>query len=121
MGKTPKGNPANGASTDCTVPGSSEPVRPDALVGGETVQPWCANRRANDVVTCSCRCANVAGGTDDGATYCTCPSGFACAQVVAAAESDDPRAGGYCIKQGTAYGPSSGCFSTCNASSTPCP
>jgi hypothetical protein len=120
-GQDSEGNPANGASLDCSVPGTTTPVRPDAPVGGETVQPWCVDRSASDTVTCSCRCQNVEGQTNDGATYCTCPSGYSCTQVVPATESGDPRAGAYCIPDGTAYAASGVCLATCNVATDPCP
>jgi hypothetical protein len=119
-GQDSQANPANGASSACTVPGSGAPVRPDAVVGGESVQAWCFDRKASDVVECSCRCADPDGGTSDGATYCACPSGYTCAQVVAPVTSGDPRAGGYCIKAGTAYDPSNVCHATCNVATSPC-
>jgi hypothetical protein len=120
-GQDSNANPANGASTSCTVPGAGTPVRPGAVVGGETVEPWCSDRRPASAVTCSCRCENVDGRTDDGASYCACPSGYTCAQVVPEIQSGDPRAGGYCIKVGTTYVPGEACHATCDLPSTPCP
>lgn len=64
--------------------------------GGEGVQ---------DSVYCSCRC----DGPDPNARYCECPSGFTCTKLI-----DDlglgsaQLAGSYCIKDGSAYKPTSG-------------
>jgi hypothetical protein len=71
-------------------------------------------------VTCSCRCENTLGNTSDGATYCTCPAGTTCTQVAPASQSGDPRAGGYCIKTGTAAIVSSVCANLCDPISNPC-
>jgi hypothetical protein len=119
-GQDSQGRPSAGASTACTVPGTSTPVRPGAIVGGETVEPWCADRRASGAVECSCRCASVDGTTSDGASYCACPAGFTCTQVVPAVESGDPRAGGYCIRNASAFDPSSYCHATCDVTLSPC-
>jgi hypothetical protein len=79
------------------------------------------DRQASATVYCSCRCANAAGSTNDGATYCPCPSGYSCTQVVPATQSGDPRAGAYCIKNGTVYAPNSACISLCNRTQNNCP
>jgi hypothetical protein len=120
-GQDTQARPANGGAAACSVPGTGEPVRPGAAVGGQTVQPWCTDRLPTTTVACSCRCQNVQGRTDDGASYCACPSGFTCSQVVPEIESGDPRAGGYCVAAGTAYDPTSTCHATCDAPVTPCP
>jgi hypothetical protein len=119
-GQDSSGLPTNGGSAGCTVPGTSSPVRPGSTAYGETVEPWCADRLASVAVTCSCRCENVEGRTDDGADYCACPSGTTCTQVVPAIESGDPRAGGYCVPTGAVYDPSNACLSTCDATLNPC-
>jgi hypothetical protein len=68
------------------------------------VQPQCTDRPATQTVYCSCRCANVDGRTDDGATYCTCPSTMTCVQLVESIGADaGPPAGAYCLKMGTEY------------------
>jgi hypothetical protein len=106
---------AGAAPGACTVPGS------DAPVTGQEVQPECVDRQASAAVVCSCRCANTAGKTNDGAIYCTCPSDYSCTQVVPAAQSGDPRAGAYCIKNGTVYDRNSVCLSTCSETLSNCP
>jgi hypothetical protein len=78
-----------------------------------TVDPQLVDRRAEDTVYCSCRCA----GPDPSARYCSCPSGFACEPLV-----DDlglgekgQLAGSYCIREGTRYEASSPPTKTCAA------
>ena len=84
-----------------------------------TVDAQCTDRRAADVVTWSCRCANAVGGTNDGHEYCSCASGTSCVQLVDPVGTDD-TAGAYCIKTGTEWGPSS-CEQTCDPVAAPCP
>lgn len=92
----------------CCTPGSEKPVIASQDVGSATpmsseIRPNCIDRLAAKTVTCSCRCANAAGKTDDGAHYCSCPGGFTCTQVVPELEVGDPLAGAYCIANGSAY------------------
>jgi hypothetical protein len=108
--------PYGGPPGTCTVPGTGAPVT-------VSVSPQCVDRRAADAVYCSCRCANIAGRTDDGASYCTCPDSFACTQLVTpiGQSSADDIAGAYCIKRGTAYDPLASCTVHCDPASHPCP
>jgi hypothetical protein len=124
------GQPTAQDASACTVPGTGAPVRPNTLPPSlpppsaevsQFVSPWCADRKASDTVYCSCRCANAEGNTNDGASYCACPTGYTCAQVVPAFMSGDPRAGGYCIKAGTAYDANSVCNVQCDPTANPCP
>jgi hypothetical protein len=103
----PYGQDAQGLGPDgsagCLSLGSCEPVRP---VEGEPVPRQCPARSAADAVYCSCRCANVNGGTNGG-TYCSCPSGTTCTQLISSlgpltAGETDPS-GAYCIKTGTQF------------------
>lgn len=73
------------------------------------VEAQCRDRSATDAVYCSCRCANAAGRTDDGAAYCPCPGGFACEQLVSALPGEETLAGGYCVKAGTKYDAARSC------------
>jgi len=96
------------APSACCTPGSDQSVLASQDVGSATpthsqVQPGCVDRPSAKTVTCSCRCANAAGKTDDGAQYCSCPGGFACTQVVPELTVGDPLAGAYCIANGSAY------------------
>jgi hypothetical protein len=60
--------------------------------------------RVDDAVYCSCRCANAHGKTDDGASYCTCPSGFSCTQLIDTVGLGSAElAGSYCIRDGTEF------------------
>lgn len=110
----------------CCTPGSDQPVLSSQDVGSampmhSEVQPGCSDRPSAKAVTCSCRCANAAGKTDDGAQYCTCPSGFACTQVVPELTVGDPRAGAYCIANGSAYDLQHTCTNECDPLQNDCP
>ena len=111
-------------SAGCCTPGIALPVT-GPLVGGKPADPvnqqrvfgQCTKRTADQAVYCSCRCANAAGATNDGAVYCQCPDGFTCTQLVSAIQSSQTMAmatnegltGAYCIKSGTQYDPNQGC------------
>lgn len=112
-----------GATSPCSTP-IGEPVTGinpvtgvvDNPMVGATVSPECVDRTAADAVYCSCRCANIDGQTNDGANYCTCPSGFSCTQLVSSIGATDQNlAGAYCIKNGTEYSPGNSCLSFCDA------
>jgi hypothetical protein len=101
----PYGQQANGsaiagspATAGCVTPGLQTNVT-------AAVQPQCIDRQTADAVYCSCRCENLNGGTDDGAVYCKCPSGFSCTQLVSSlgAGLDQGLTGGYCIRDNTAF------------------
>jgi len=53
-------------------------------------------RRPEDAVYCSCRCA----GPDPNARYCECPAGFECRELVRSGQAQG-LAGSYCIRSGT--------------------
>jgi hypothetical protein len=113
----PYGQSADGGgyppASGCTIPGTDTPV--DGKDSNGTVvdptkqalvQPQCIHRTASEAVVCSCRCANTSGGVDDAGPYCTCPSGFDCAQLVSSIGGANPGlSGAYCIKSGTEYDP----------------
>lgn len=106
---TPIGQPVNGLDQSLNPPAVDDPKV------GATVLPQCTDRTADKAVYCSCRCANVDGQTNDGANYCTCPSGFSCTQLVSSiGATDQGLTGAYCIKNNTAYDPASNCESTCD-------
>jgi hypothetical protein len=81
---------------ECFLPGTTATAANAVTV---PVNPQLVTRRAADVVTCSCRC----DGPDLNATYCTCPSGFVCQNLVPSGLSAAGAAvaGSYCIKDGT--------------------
>jgi hypothetical protein len=58
-------------------------------------------RLAKDTVYCSCRC----NGSDPGARYCKCPTGFQCAPLLNTIKGlgGTELAGSYCVKEGTVY------------------
>ncbi len=117
------GSCASGQNWGCCTPGvgqhvdgidaQGKPVNPTAQ---GTVDPQCPDRKADKTVYCSCRCANADGNTNDGANYCTCPDGFACAQLVSPiSEADQGLTGAYCVKNGTQYDANvGGCASKCD-------
>jgi hypothetical protein len=121
----PYGQDSTGAAPPgaqpCALPDAGAAVHPDGGVYGQSVGAWCTDRKPSSAVYCSCRCQNALGKTDDGASYCSCPTGFTCSQVVPAIEPGDPRAGGYCIRTGSQYSPNSACSNTCYPGATPCP
>jgi len=112
-GQDSSGKAPSGASP-CAVPGGATAVTPQ-------VPPQCTDRRAADTVHCSCRCANADGKTDDGATYCTCPQGLTCTQLVMPFGPSDPLAGAYCTHDKAAFDRGVACQATCDPQSAPCP
>jgi hypothetical protein len=121
-GQTADGGPPGPGEPACTTPGTGEPVRPTSGGLGYAVPPQCLDRRAADVVYCSCRCANPVGATDDGDSYCACPGGYACTQLIAGiGVKDVPLPGAYCIKNGTQYDRASACAATCDVTLGDCP
>ena len=112
----PYGQPATGQTSGrppCSTP-DGQPV-----VG--SVDAQCLDRRAAGVVVWSCRCANDRGGTSDGASYCSCPSGTACTQSVLALGSDpDDLSGAYCLPPTAFYDAAHACTAQCDPVSNPC-
>ncbi len=94
----------------------------DNPMTGATVKAQCLDRTAKKTVYCSCRCANVDGQTNDGANYCTCPSGFSCTQLVTSIGSgiDANLTGAYCIMSGSDYDPGNSCQASCDPSAGNC-
>jgi hypothetical protein len=77
----------------CVLPGSDAPV-------AVPVTPQLLDRRANDAVYCSCRCA----GPEPDARYCECPNGFRCSPVVPdLVRGRAQLPGSYCIREGSAF------------------
>jgi hypothetical protein len=140
-GQKPDGSPVDGTvpcsrGTDpdsvdqrdhgCCVPGGHFPVDgKDHAVSGAPfmdpnamalVKPQCTDRTADQAVYCSCRCANVDGQTNDGANYCSCPSGFKCTQLVSSVGGalDKGLTGAYCVKENTQFDPNKNCGTLCD-------
>lgn len=90
----PYGQRGDAASAPaCQLPGSDEPVV-------APVAPQLLDRRVEQAVYCSCRCA----GPDPTARYCECPNGFSCSAVVPHFElGREQLPGSYCIRSGSAY------------------
>ncbi len=120
----PYGQDSTGAAPPgaqpCALPDGGAAVHPEGGAG-QYVAPWCPDRQPSSAVYCSCRCENALGKTDDGASYCSCPMGYTCSQVVPAVEPGDPRSGGYCVRTGTQYSSSTACSSECYPVTMPCP
>lgn len=85
----------------CCVPGTDTP----------TTEPVCGQCAADSAratagaVYCSCRCGPPEGQPpDENFDYCSCPSGFECAEIRKDFGLGDPQLRGkYCIKQGSAF------------------
>jgi hypothetical protein len=94
----------------CFVPSSDEPV-------SAPVQPQLLERRAQDSVYCSCRCA----GPDPSARYCECPSGFSCSEVIPSLTLGRAQLpGSYCIKSGSELVPSVSLTRVCSRANASC-
>jgi hypothetical protein len=78
----------------CHTPGSSERVQ-------MPVASQLTARRARDSVYCSCRC----DGPNPGVSYCRCPSGFVCTELLTRIDElgSEELAGSYCVKSGTVF------------------
>ena len=85
------------------------------------VAPQCTDRLARDTVFWTCPCANPEGKTDDGRSYCSCPSGMTCAPLVPpngdAVVSPNLL---YCIPSGTDYEPFASCAQSCDPTIASC-
>jgi hypothetical protein len=117
-GHGPHGTPGCLSAGSCEPVESSNPSQSPLVVA-----PQCADRTAAVAVYCSCRCANASGGTSDG-TYCTCPSGTTCTQLIPS-RGPPPAgkvdtSGAYCLKLGTEWGGGI-CSVSCDPTSAPCP
>jgi hypothetical protein len=106
-GQDQNGNGPTPDAGSCTLPGNAS-----QKVSGY-VNAQCADRPANKAVFCSCQCSDVYGQPSE-SSYCTCPAGYSCAQVVPDFGDPSGAAGGYCTKDTTAFDPSSACASTCD-------
>lgn len=86
-------DPALPIDDHCFVPGGSMNASQAVRV---PVAPQLVNRAPDVAVICSCRCA----GADPKATYCACPAGYVCQDLIDT--GGEPFQGSYCIKEGTA-------------------
>jgi hypothetical protein len=108
-GQSATGKAPAGASPCTTLDG--EPV-----VGA--VSPQCANRPASTAVFWSCECANADAQTNDGNTYCTCPSGTTCVPLTTS-NGNNGLEGEYCMAPASLY-TGTPCVE-CNPKTMPCP
>jgi hypothetical protein len=115
-GQDTMGHAISPAIAACVTPGINQPVTGPLVNGmpvdamtGNKVLPQCTERTKDQTVYCSCRCADI-NGTQNGGTFCNCPDGFTCTQLVSSlsASSDQGLTGAYCIKSGTAFDSNSG-------------
>jgi hypothetical protein len=115
----------------CTVPGTDSKIEgAKDSTGGfidpkkqSTVQPQCVDRAADKAVYCSCRCADINGDKPGDQTFCDCPDGFSCTRLVTSiGQGNEGLTGSYCIKNGTAYDPTTACTQgTCDPANTAAP
>ncbi|MGH7269769.1 MAG: hypothetical protein ACREJ3_05000, partial [Polyangiaceae bacterium] len=117
---------AYGQDADGQAPAGASPCKTPAgqsVVG--PVAPQCADRQASQVVFWSCRCANAQGQTNDGDSYCTCPSNMSCVPTVSSLGTADPSqahlAGAYCILPSAAWDGGPACTVSCDPMTAPCP
>lgn len=81
----------------CHIPGTA--ASSENRISAD-VKPQLVTRKAADTVYCSCRC----DGPDPNGSYCECPSGYTCTELLKdIGLGDKELAGSYCIKQGTEY------------------
>jgi hypothetical protein len=85
----------------CRIPGTDGTLPVDRIT--VPVEAQLNERRADQAVYCSCRCA----GPDPNARYCECPSGYKCEELVKELgfSKGSQLAGSYCVKSGTTFDP----------------
>jgi hypothetical protein len=104
---------------NCRIPATDGSRPEDRII--VPVDKQKVDRRTSEAVYCSCRCANVEGKTNDGASYCACPSGYQCAQLIPNLQLGELQlAGSYCIKSGTAFKVTDKAGVTCDSFSQSC-
>ncbi len=106
-GQDSTGAPPQGAGP-CLIPGSQTPVTGDPADTRKKalVAPQCLDRIADKAVYCSCRCADLDGNKPSDQTFCDCPDGFTCEQLVTSiGKGNEGLTGRYCIKNGTQIKP----------------
>lgn len=113
-GQDREGNPRNGSTKKCTIPGSTTTV--DGLLregdpnsfadptNKQRVQPQCVDRSADKAVYCSCRCADINGNKPSDQVFCDCPDGFTCERLIkSVARGNEGLTGSYCVKNNTQF------------------
>jgi hypothetical protein len=112
--------PYGQASTDIDTLPDTDPARCRTSNGEAVtvpVDPQLVERRAEDVVICSCRC----DGPDATQEYCTCPSGFECAPLLQnIGLGGSGNTASYCIKTGTEFDPTAPPGPTCDRTQQNC-
>ena len=110
----PYGQDADGGS-----PSGQPCTTPDGMPVVGAVAPQCTNHRPSQSVVWSCLCANVDGQTNDGQTYCDCPTGTSCVQTLTALNGSTALTGAYCLPSAEAKA-DRGCASECQPGTEPC-
>jgi hypothetical protein len=80
------------------------------------VLPQLEERRADELVYCSCRC----DGPNSGEDYCECPNGFVCEPLVPDLGLGSDIVGSYCVKEGSLYDSSNSATRECDNSRANC-
>jgi hypothetical protein len=81
----------------CSIPGADSTTEEGQVKAA--VEPQLLSRAAERAVYCSCRCK----GPDPNASYCKCPSGYACVELVPDYGMGGQLVGSYCVRNGTIY------------------
>jgi hypothetical protein len=109
-GQNKDGQPPPGGKA-CTVPGTDTPIVGEKENGEfvntrikSQVDAQCLDRTADKTVYCSCRCADINGQRPSNQTFCDCPDGFTCEQLVSSTGlGNEGLTGSYCIKNNTKF------------------
>ena len=115
-GQNADGSAPTGASP-CLVPGTTNLITGKNADGTfvdpkkeALITPECVDRAADKTVYCSCRCADINGDKPSDQSFCDCPDGFACTQLVTSiGQGNEGLTGSYCIKNDTAYNADTAC------------
>jgi hypothetical protein len=121
-GQDKNGVPPTAGTQPCTIPGTTQAVTGLTNPADPTsfrdptlkaqVSPQCVDRDSDKTVFCSCRCADINGAKPSNETFCDCPDGFACTQLVTSiGQGNEGLTGSYCIKNNTAYNADTACNS----------
>lgn len=131
-GQSADGVKPEGSDAACSIPGTTTPVtgltnasaadsfrdpRKKALVEAQ-----CVDRKADDAVYCSCRCADINGNKPSDQAFCDCPDGFACSPLVTSiGQGNEGLTGSYCVKNGKDYNKDTACnLGACNPLTNKC-
>lgn len=119
-GQQQSGEPPTGGDKSCSIPGddtkkiegAKDPATGDFIDARKksAVSAQCVDRASDKAVYCSCRCADINGQKPSDQAFCDCPDGFQCQRLVTSiGQGNEGLTGSYCIKQNTAYDPTTAC------------